>query len=141
MDKSRKFDFETDVRVPEMDEIMKVAADFSDTEAAKTSVNIKEALSQNAKIAPKMGSEMSAMRQKMRKLAREIAEEESKDSGASSEIIESVTADEAKSEIEDTNEMSKTNEILKQEKVLPKKTTKEKAPETNKKSGDSNKKK
>jgi hypothetical protein len=141
MDKTRKFDFESSVRIPEMDEIMKVASDFSDPEATKTTPNLKEALSQNAKVAPKLGSEMSSMRQKMRKLAREIADEESNVAEPVADNLESVEADEVKSDIADPDVVSKEEAISKQEKVLPKKTQKEKEPASEKKPGSTNKKK
>lgn len=141
MDKSRKFDFESDVRVPEMDEIMKVASDFSDPEGAKTTANLKETLSQNAKIAPKMGSEMSSMRQKMRKLAREIAEEESSVSEPTADAPEPETTDSTKSDSPESIVTDEVEVVVKPEKVTPKKSPIEKEPDSGKKPSSSEKKK
>lgn len=141
MDKTRKFDFESDVRRPEMDEILKVATDFSDPEGSKTTANLKEAISQNAYIAPKMGSEMSSMRQKMRKLAREIAEEESNVSEPSTENTEPETVDTTKSEIQKPEAEGEVEVVTKSEKISAKKIPVEKSPDSGKKPGTTIKKK
>lgn len=141
MDKSRKFDFDSDVRVPAMDEIMKVASDFSDPEATKTTVNLKEALSQNARVAPKLDSEMSSMRQKMRKLAREIAEEEGNESEPKAESPKPEVANSVQSESPEPVVTDKEEVVAKPEKPAPKKKPVPKVSDSGEKSASSDKKK
>lgn len=137
MDKARKYDFKSSVRTPEMDEILKVASDFTDPDAGKTSPNIKETLSQNAKVAPKMGSEMSSMREKMRKLAREVAEEENSSAEAIAENSETKTDNTDKC---DMSTASIVESPAKQDKTTEKKVPEKKEQSTDKKSGSSKKK-
>lgn len=88
MDKKRRFDFESSVRIPALDEIVKAASDFSETESKRTTINLKEAIHQNAQVAPKIDGNLSEIRKSMQKLARDVAKEEKKsqiDSDASAE--------------------------------------------------------
>lgn len=137
MDKSRKFDFESNVRVPEMDEIMKIATDFSEPESTKTTKNLKEALSKNARVEPKLNNEMSSMRQKMRELAIEVAEEESSEEKTTTDTPEPESADSVKGEQPDP---IVTKMVDEPEKAAPKKKTVSKSSESGKKASSSDKK-
>ncbi len=140
MDKSRKFDFESNVRVPEMDEIVKIASDFSEPESHKTTANLKEALAKNTKVAPKLNSEMSLMRQKMRKLAVEIAEEESSEEKSTTGTPEPESVDAVKGEQPDLIATEDTEKIAEPEKEAPKKKAVSKASESGKRASSSDKK-
>lgn len=71
----RKYEFESKVKVPDISEISKIAADFSDPVMPKNKSSVKESLSKRAKVA-KLDSNITDMQRQMNKLAREVVKEE-----------------------------------------------------------------
>ncbi|MDD3959622.1 MAG: hypothetical protein GX099_02230 [Clostridiaceae bacterium] len=72
----RKYEFETEVPVPGIEEIMKIAGDFSDP-SEKVEKNREKVLNGKMKTGtPQFDKKMSSMRSQMLKLAEAVAEDE-----------------------------------------------------------------
>lgn len=75
----RKYEFETEVPVPGIEEIMKVASDFSESSEKVEKPMEKKVKTKNAPDGPTFDKTMSTMRKNMMKLAEAVAEDESKE--------------------------------------------------------------
>lgn len=101
--RKRKYDFETKVKVPDIEEISRVAEDFSDPTIAKGSgINRSEPLSKRGKVA-KLDSKLTEAQKQMQLLAREvIKQEKSKQSEDSDADSKESDQDDALEESSDT---------------------------------------
>lgn len=101
--RKRKYDFETKVKVPDIEEISRVAEDFSDPTIAKGSgINRSEPLSKLGKVA-KLDSKLTEAQKQMQLLAREvIKQEKSKQSEDSDADSKESDQDDALEESSDT---------------------------------------
>ncbi|MBN1891269.1 MAG: hypothetical protein JW780_00670 [Clostridiales bacterium] len=73
----RKYSFETDVPVPDFEEIVKIALDFSESKEKSGKSEPAGKKSMPKKSVPKFDKKMSSMRNQMMKLAEVVAEDES----------------------------------------------------------------
>ena len=101
--RKRKYDFETKVKVPDIEEISRVAEDFSDPTIAKGGgTNRSEPLSKLGKVA-KLDSKLTEAQKQMQLLAREvIKQEKSKQSEDSDADSKESDQDDALEESSDT---------------------------------------
>lgn len=122
----RKYKFESKVKVPDIGEISKVAADFSDPVIPKSKKSISDSLTKNAKVA-KLDSTITAMQKEMNKLAREVINEE-KDASKDDKADVETSSEEIKADDKSANQNSsdKSNDVKTEEdkaQAKPKKTS------------------
>jgi DNA-binding helix-hairpin-helix protein with protein kinase domain len=104
----RKYSFETEVRVPGIEEIVRVATNF--TEGGKSDNKPEPKINKSGIPSgePKLDKKMSSMRNQMMKLAEAVAED---DQAVLKQIIET----KEEKEIEEEKELIEENEIKEQE--------------------------
>jgi DNA-binding helix-hairpin-helix protein with protein kinase domain len=91
----RKYEFETEVRVPGIEEIVRIANDFSDGGESNDKPDSKMKKSGMPSGEPKLDKNMSSMRNQMMKLAEAVAED---DQAVMKQINEAKEQNEVKTE-------------------------------------------
>ena len=105
----RKYDFESNVKVPDIDEISRIAKDFSDPTISNGNVKSTEPLSKRGQVA-KLGAKLTEAQKQMQLLAREvIKEEQNKDKDDSEDTEVASTAKDSAATI--PTEVSENDEI------------------------------
>lgn len=97
----RKYNFETEVRVPGIEEIVKVATDFTEGADNSDKPDPKSNKPGIPSGEPKLDKKMSSMRNQMMKLAEAVAED---DQAVIKQIVEATEEIEKKEEIETIEE-------------------------------------
>ncbi len=86
----RKYEFETEVRVPGIEEIARVASDFSDGKEASDKPETKKKKTSVSSGAPQLDKNMSSMRSQMMQLADAVAKDDQAVQKQIKEVIETV---------------------------------------------------
>lgn len=93
----RKYDFDSTVKVPDIDEISRIAKDFSDPTISKGVAKNTEPLSKRGQVA-KLDRKLTEAQKQMQLLAREVIKEETSKSKSDADSADGVSNDSENSE-------------------------------------------
>ncbi|NLT11123.1 MAG: hypothetical protein GXY06_01740 [Clostridiaceae bacterium] len=90
--KKRKYDFDSDVKVPDIEEISRIAKDFSDPTISKGNIKNTDPLSKRGQVA-KLDTKLTEAQKQMQLLAREVIKEEKNKAKDEAEVVEVAPTD------------------------------------------------